>query len=79
MTAATHNDVVRIYPGIQDHAVIEILAMQASVAELEAAMASLSSDQEDLIEFRHRDGDRLNQIMRILSQSGVEAQQDRDR
>ena len=36
MTTATQNDIVRLLLGIQDHTVLEILAMEATVAELEA-------------------------------------------
>lgn len=78
MNTATHNDVVRLYPGLSDHAVVEILAMEAEVAELEAAMALLDGDDKDLVEIRRREGDRINRLLNILSQSDIEARQDRD-
>ena len=50
MTTATQNDIVRLLPGIQDHTVLEILAMEATVAELEALVQLLQDDDEGLIE-----------------------------
>ena len=78
MTAATHNDVVRLLPEIQDHAVVEILGMSATVGEIEAALAALTSDDEGLIEIEHREGDRIHRLLSILNQSQIEPADDRD-
>lgn len=73
MTAATRNDILRIFPDLPDHAVSRIEDMKATVAELDAAMLLLSSDDVDLIEQKQREGDRLNHLMAILDAAGVEA------
>lgn len=72
MTHAVQKDILRIFPGLPDHAVTRVEAMQATVAELDAAMLLLSSDDADLIELKAREGDRLNQLVGILQQAGVE-------
>ena len=79
MTVATRNDVARLIPDIEDHAVVEILGMDATVGELEAALAALTSDDEGLIEIEHREGDRIHHLLRILHQSRIEPAEDRDR
>ncbi len=79
MVTATHNDIARLIPEIQDHAVVEILAMQATVAEIEAALAALTSGDEDLIDIERRAGDRIHRLAGILSLSQVEAAADRER
>lgn len=78
MTVATRNDVVRLMPEIEDHAVVEILGMDATVGEIEAALAALTSDDEGLIEVEHREGDRIHRLLRILHQSQIEPADDRE-
>jgi len=50
MTTATHSEIVQLFPGIQDHSVLEILATKATVEELEAAMLLLNDEDEGMIE-----------------------------
>ena len=38
MSVASHNDVSRLFPGIEDHAAADLLAMRPSIAELEAVV-----------------------------------------
>ncbi|MDH3578659.1 MAG: hypothetical protein OEO71_12685 [Gammaproteobacteria bacterium] len=76
MTTATHNDIVRLLPGIQDHTVLEILAMEATVAEVEAAVQLLQDDDEGLMEVKRQAGSRLNLLLGILSNSEVQLQDD---
>lgn len=78
MTAANRNEVVRLLPDIQDHAVVEILAMGATVGEIEAALAELTSGDESLIEIERREGDRIHRVLGILRQSEIEAEEDRE-
>jgi len=78
MSAANRNEVVRLLPDIQDHAVIEILAMGATVGEIEAALAELTGGDESLIEIERREGDRINRLLAILRQSQIEAPDDRE-
>lgn len=76
MTAATQKDILRIFPSLPDHAVAKIEDMKATVAELDAAMLLMSSDDVDLIEQKQREGDRFNHLVAILSAAGVEAPDD---
>ena len=66
MTVATHDDIVRLFPGIQDHTVVEILALKTTVDELEAASLLLVNQDEGLIEVKQKAGDRLARVLGIL-------------
>ena len=79
MASATHDDIVRLFPGMQDHTVLEILATRASVAELEAASLMLQDADEELIEVKQRRGDRLSRLLGILAKSEIRPRDDRDR
>lgn len=72
MSIATHEDVVRIFPGIQDHASLELLAAKATVNDLEAVQLLLQDVDEGLIEMKRQEGDRLNQLLGILIKSGMQ-------
>ncbi len=78
MTTATHDDIVRLFPGVQDHTVLEILATEASVDELEAALLLLQDDDEGLIGVKERHGDRLNLLHGILANSEIQLRDDFD-
>lgn len=71
MDTATRQDIVRLFPGIQDHTVIEILDTQATLGDLEAAVALLQDADEGLIGVRQRHGDRLNRVLDILAASDL--------
>lgn len=79
MSTATNDQIVRLFPGIQDHAVIEILNTNATVDELEAAMLLLQSADEGLIDIKQREGDRINRLLNILGSSELRPQENRDR
>lgn len=79
MTTVTHDDVARLFPNIQDHAIVEILATRATVDELEAALLLLSNEDEGLIDIKRREGDQLNRLVDILNRSEIAQQADRDR
>ena len=78
MSIATHKDVLSIFPGIQDHAAVEILEMKATVDELEAVLAVIMSDDKDLVEVKQRQGGQIHRLLNILNQSGIAPVQDRD-
>jgi hypothetical protein len=79
MNIATQKDILGAFPEIQDHAVVEILDMNATVDELEAALVILTSDEKELIEIKLREGDQIHRLLNILNQAGVQAAADRDR
>jgi hypothetical protein len=71
MNAATHQDIVRLFPGIQDHTVVEILDANATLGDIEAALALLQNADEGLIGVKQRHGDRINRVLDILAASGL--------
>lgn len=71
MNAATHQDIVRLFPGIQDHTVVEILDANATLGDIEAALALLQDADEGLIGVKQRHGDRINRVLNILAASGL--------
>lgn len=71
MTIATPNDIVRLLPGIQDHTILETLAMEVTVAEVEALVQLLQDDDEGLIEVKQQVGGRLNRLLGILANSEI--------
>ena len=79
MNMATRTDVLNVFPDIQDHAVIEILDMKATVDDLEAALGILMSDDKDLIGIKQREGGQIHRLLNILNQAGVQAATGRDR
>lgn len=79
MTTATHDDIVRLFPGMQDHTVLEMLATEATVDELEAALLLLQGDDEGLISIKQQQGSRLNLLREILANSEIRLRDDFDR
>jgi hypothetical protein len=73
MNAATHNDIVRLFPGIQDHAVVEILDSHPTLGDVEAVLALLQDADEGLIGVKQRHGERINRVIDILAASGFRA------
>ncbi len=78
MSIATHQDILNVFPGIQDHAAVEIMDLKATVEDLEAALAVITSNDKDLIEVKQREGGQIHRLLVILNQSGIAAAQDRD-
>ena len=79
MASATHDDIARLFPGIQDHTVLEILATEATVDELEAALLLLEDNDEGLIDIRQQKGSLLNHLLAILAKSEIRPRDDVDK
>ena len=60
---------MRLFPGIQDHTVVEILDTRATLGDIEAALALLLDADEGLIGVKQRHGDRINRVLDILNAS----------
>jgi hypothetical protein len=73
MDATIRQDIVRLFPGIQDHTVVEILDTHATLGDIEAAVALLQDADEGLIGVKERHGDRINRVLEILAASGFRA------
>jgi len=67
MDTATRQDITRLFPGIQDHTVVEILGAQPSLGDIEAAAALMQDADEGLIGVKQRHGDGINRVLDILS------------
>ncbi|MCP4299784.1 MAG: hypothetical protein GY783_04315, partial [Gammaproteobacteria bacterium] len=72
MATATHDDIIRLFPDMQDHTVLAILGMEVTVAELEAALQLLQDDDEGLIGIKQQKGGRLNLLIGILQKSEMQ-------
>ncbi len=79
MTTVTHDDIVRLFPGIQDHTALEILGAKATVGELEAASLLLQNADEGLIDIKQQKGDQINRLLDILSSSEIRPGEEGDR
>ena len=79
MAIVTHDDIVRLFPGIQDHTVLEILATEATVDELEAALLLLEDNDEALKVIQQQKGSLLNHLLAILAKSEIRPRDDVDR
>lgn len=79
MAKATHDDIVRLFPGLQDHTVLELIATGATVDELEAASLMLQDADEGLIGVKQRHGDRLSLMLGVLTKSEINPRDDPDR
>lgn len=78
MTTVTHDDVVRVFPGIQDHTVVELLEIGVTVDQLETARLLLADQDEGLIDREHREGGQLSRVLEILSRAEILPQDDRN-
>jgi len=79
MTTVTHDEIVRLFPGIQDHTVLEILDTTATVGELEAASLLLQNADEGLVEIKQQEGDQINRLLNILGSSEIRPGEEGDR
>ena len=79
MTTVTHDEIVRLFPGIQDHTVLEILDTKATVGELEAASLLLQNADEGLLEIKQQEGDQINRLLDILDSSEIRPGEEGDR
>ena len=73
MDTVTRKDITRLFPGIQDHTVVEILAAQPTLGDIEAALALLQDAAEGLIGVKQRHGDCINRVLDILSAADYRA------
>jgi hypothetical protein len=78
MATATRDDVVRLFPGMQDHTVLEILATEATVGELEAALLLAQDSDEGLIGIKQQKSPLLNRLLGILEKSEISLRDDFD-
>lgn len=78
MITVTHDEIIRLFPGIQDHTVLEIIDTKATVGELEAASLLLQNADEGLIDIKQQEGDQINRLLDILSRSEIRPEEEVD-
>jgi hypothetical protein len=71
MDTVKRDDIVRLFPGIQDHTILAILETRPPLEDVEAAALLLASADEGSIGIRQREGDRINRLLAILGSSEV--------
>jgi hypothetical protein len=79
MDTATHDEIVRLFPGIQDHTVVEVLATGATLSELEAGSLLLGNQDNGLIEAKQEAGSQLSRVLDILARAEVMPADESDR
>jgi hypothetical protein len=79
MDTATHDEIVRLFPGIQDHTVVEVLATGATLSVLEAASLLLGNQDNGLIEAKQEAGSQLSRVLDILARAEVMPADESDR
>jgi hypothetical protein len=79
MITVTHDEIIRLFPGIQDHTALEIIDTKATVGELEAASLLLQDADEGLVDIQQQEGEQINRLLNILSSSEVRPQEEGDR
>jgi hypothetical protein len=79
MITVTHDEIVRLFPGIQDHTVVDVLATKATISELEAAYLLLGNQDNGLIEAKREAGGQLSRVIDILARAEVMPADDSDR
>ena len=79
MITVTHDEIIRLFPGIQDHTALEILDTKATVGELEAASLLLQDADEGLVDIQQQEGEQINRLLNILSSSEIRPQEEGDR
>lgn len=79
MISVTHDEIIRLFPGIQDHTALEILDTKATVGELEAASLLLQDADEGLVDIQQQEGEQINRLLNILSSSEIRPQEEGDR
>ena len=67
MTTATHDEILRLFPGIADRAILEIQAMNATHADLEAALLLLQGDDKALLDYKQQEAAHLNELLEVLA------------
>jgi hypothetical protein len=78
MITVTHDEIIRLFPGIQDHTALEIIDTKATVGELEAASLLLQNADEGLIDIKQQEGDQINHLLDILSRSEIRPEEEVD-
>lgn len=71
MATVTAADVVRVFPGIEDHVVLEVLASRPTLGDLEAASQMLADQDEALVDADPVRRARAAGLVDILATAGV--------
>lgn len=76
-TQVSHEQIAELFPGIEDHTVVEIMETGATLDDLEAAFQWLQSGDEPAFAARRQDSSRFNRLLGVLTEARVQPAQDR--
>jgi hypothetical protein len=75
---ASHKDILRLFPGLQAHTVLEVQEIGASADDLEVALQLLNASDEPLVEAGRREDPTVHRVLSILSQDDIDPFGDED-
>ncbi len=75
MSHITHDQIAHMFPGIQDHTVVEILDVQPTESELEATLMALQGDDRPNV--NQPDNPKVLRMIDILRQVDFGLEDDR--
>jgi hypothetical protein len=78
MNSAKRDDILRLFPGVQDHTVVELLATKATHSDFEAAFLLLTNQDEGLTDAKREAGSQLSRLLDILASAEIAPGEDRD-
>jgi hypothetical protein len=76
MSSVNASDVTRLFPGIEDHTVVEVLASKPTLADLEAASQLLADQDEGMEDADSALRERVSGLVAILAAAGLTAPAD---
>ena len=77
MNIATRADIVRLFPGADDHVVVALQEASPTVSELEAAAMLLADTDEGLVGLKRLAGERIERLLTILANAQLVPEDDR--
>lgn len=75
---ATRQDITRLFRGVDEHTILELLRIEPSVSDLEAALLVMQGDDESLYGMAESRRQAAAQLASTLEQAGFRAGGDED-
>lgn len=74
----TPNQILRLFPDLQAHTVVELQEIGASADDLEVALQLLNASDEPLVEAGRREDPTVHRVLSVLSQADIDPFGDQD-
>jgi hypothetical protein len=68
----TSREILRLFPDLQAHTVVELQATGASADDLEVALQLLNASDEPLVEAGRREDPTVHRVLSVLSQADID-------